>query len=1448
MRKSKHPESTPPTDAAQTDSGAVAKKKRRPLRTALKVLLWLGSVVLSLAVVALIGFLIWSKQDGSLASLLNYLGGDKAESQFKGIEGSLYRGGRITHLDWSGGGLRVQADNLRADWRLLGLLRKNLVVGDAQADYLRISYTTAPASATVATAPANLKLPLSISIGRIRAQHVEVYSHSADAPEQLQLDAHDLDASYSYQGQQHRANIQNIAIADGVYSGKAQVQARQPLLLDVQAQGELKTVAPGSDGPALRVHAQAWAKGTLDDFEVQLEADTPEQATAPAVAASASASANTATTKTTSTRTGDSAPQKTNANPPMRVKASAQVRPWQPVMIAQLQGELTNVNLASFWPSLPQTRISGEVLPVAAPLGQAVSLAPSYQVRADLRNSLPAPWDQNGLPVDQARGLIIWQGAQLQLQEVILTSGPASVQGDVTWQSDKKHWTVAARFAQLNPALLHSKMAAGSIQGTASVDSGADKTVFNIQAQAQKITDAQLAKLDLRTLDAQGSWQAGTLDIPKLHITTADAQLQGKLSFAQADQSGSANITLQAPGLRGSLEGAIAPKSGNGKLQLAMQNARAASAWLAKWPGLDAPTMTGQAELNGSWQGGWQDPRVDVQLSVPALSLHSNSQNKKTASKKTRAPGMVRDARTPAKTAAAQAAGPIVAAIHKGSEGVEKSLEDNFKDKSSGKTAKPASTPLKAALQDAAESEAGDLHLHQVQARFQGPLRAATFQLGGEFAKNTAQGQIALAGSAQIITTPAFSARVQTSQANLSLRDAQDGGQAGWQLTQSTPIDITWAQGQLLFKAGAVQLNAPKSLRVGAQRNLTLEWDESRITPGNGGVRQAQTAGRVRGIPVQWVEALSGTTLADMGLVGELLFDANWTAQIDAQNLRLNAAITRRSGDLRLLSESLRSDNKRQESASAGIRDAYITLTGNNQNLRLDALWDSANAGSAKASLSSSLARQGDAWVWPTSAPLQGKVQAHMPGLGVWSALAPTGWRVNGSLVADANLSGTRNNPQILGKVQITDLSIRSMLDGVQLNDGQLLARLDGDRMVIERFNIKGTEGDLQGLGEVRWQDGNAFMQVQLKANGLRASNRADRRIKITGQVDARMVDRLLTLKGDIKADQALIILADENKPSLSDDVLIVRKGQTADTVVVPSEVQVAREAAESKAALRQALEPFQQAKKAPLQLQAAVNFDMGPDFHVRGLGLDTRLRGVLAINAESSRTAQGLSTITPRITGTLVSRRGEYRAYGQWLTIEDGTVRFVGPYDNPYLDILAIRPRTEERVGVLITGPAINPSVKLYSESPMSDTEKLSWLILGRESANGGAEGAMLQQAAVALLGGGTTSGGLAQAVGLDEIGYRGSQTNADGTVSDGSVSFGKRLSNRLYITYERSLSGALGTLYVFYDISRRFTLRAQSSEQASALDLIFTRRYDSLLPSKKQAAEPEEAKNKGK
>jgi translocation and assembly module TamB len=189
---------------------------------------------------------------------------------------------------------------------------------------------------------------------------------------------------------------------------------------------------------------------------------------------------------------------------------------------------------------------------------------------------------------------------------------------------------------------------------------------------------------------------------------------------------------------------------------------------------------------------------------------------------------------------------------------------------------------------------------------------------------------------------------------------------------------------------------------------------------------------------------------------------------------------------------------------------------------------------------------------------------------------------------------------------------------------------------------------------------------------------------------------------------------------------------------------------------------------------------------------------------------------------------RGVYRAYGQQLDVETGIARFNGPAENPQLDVLAIRPNIAQRAGVQISGTANAPRVKLYSEPPLSDAETLSWIMLGRASAANGGEAILMQQAALALLGklGADSSGGnLASRFGLDEIGFKGPSSN--GEVQDSAVTLGKRLSKDFYVTYERSLAGTLGTLFIFYDLTQRLTLRGQAGEHYGA-DLIYTIKYD--------------------
>jgi len=93
----------------------------------------------------------------------------------------------------------------------------------------------------------------------------------------------------------------------------------------------------------------------------------------------------------------------------------------------------------------------------------------------------------------------------------------------------------------------------------------------------------------------------------------------------------------------------------------------------------------------------------------------------------------------------------------------------------------------------------------------------------------------------------------------------------------------------------------------------------------------------------------------------------------------------------------------------------------------------------------------------------------------------------------------------------------------------------------------------------------------------------------------------------------------------------------------------------------------------------------------------------------------------------------------------------------------------------------------------------------------------------------GGPLDGGLAQALGLDTLSFTGtsSSSTGNGTESSAAVMLGKQIADNLYLSYERSLAGTLSTVSMFYDVSRRVTVRARAGSE-NAIDLIFTLRYD--------------------
>jgi translocation and assembly module TamB len=226
--------------------------------------------------------------------------------------------------------------------------------------------------------------------------------------------------------------------------------------------------------------------------------------------------------------------------------------------------------------------------------------------------------------------------------------------------------------------------------------------------------------------------------------------------------------------------------------------------------------------------------------------------------------------------------------------------------------------------------------------------------------------------------------------------------------------------------------------------------------------------------------------------------------------------------------------------------------------------------------------------------------------------------------------------------------------------------------------------------------------------------------------------------------------------------------------------------------------------------MQVAV--DLGEQLRVRGHGLDTRLAGSLRITNPAGRLA---------VNGAIDARSGTYAAYAQKLEIARGTVTFQGPPDNPRLDVLAVRPNIDQRVGVLISGSALAPRVRLWSEPDLPDQDKLSWLMLGRASEGlGRNDTALLQRAALALLAGEGTAptDALLKQLGIDEL----TVAQREGDVRDTVITLGKQLSRRWFVGYERGVNATTGTWQLIYRAAQRLTVRAQSGLENS-LDVIW-------------------------
>ena len=1318
MAKTATPPPPPPPAAA-------APRRAWPLRLVRWLLGTLAALMLAL-VLLLAGLLGWASSDGSLATALHWAQRWLPAEQtldYEGAHGALLGSAQLDRLHWSSPALDVLAEDAQLRWQPRALLSRRLQVDALAARTLTLTPLAHDAPDEPAEPLQQLPLPLDIAVDALRVERI---TWAANSP--VTIDG--LAARYRYEEDQHRLDIDALALAQGSYQLHAQLQGSAPMALTATLQGQLTAPVPERSEP-LTARLQAQLEGTLAGANARLQLQAHAQGDAPA-----------------------GTPTDTAAGTPLQADIEADIAPWAAMPLHQASARLQALDLAALWPQAPATLLNGTAR--VQPTGDD-----GWQLQAELHNRAPGPWDSARLPLAALQARAQLAGTQWTLQQLDAELGGGRLQLQGSYDSDGGALDAQASLRGIAPDQLHTAVPLAAISGQASASGVPGKNLgFGARLQTAAGAPAHRAL----QLQAQGRWQ-GTqwlveqLKLQALQVNASASALH--IDLAEGAQQGSGKLDLQLPGLQAQLDGKLAPTQGQARVDAQWRDAAATQRWLAqlaKLPGMPAdalaPLLAGQlsgnAHLEASASGGWQ---------AWAQALQGRTQ--------------------------------------------------------AGRATLQAQLDLPQLRWQAGDAPA--LAVQGSSVRLNGSLQQlelaldATLQQGRPGADPRARLQLQASGGA--LPSGAWQARLQQLQidATPGSRLAGRADPGPWQLALQQPVAVA-LQGaplKLDLGAGELRLNAPSSQPQDAP--TLLRWQPLQLAQSRqGAALQLQTRGELLGLPLAWADAIHRDgqgLLAGLGVQSSLRLDGHWDVQLGS-TVQATLQLARAGGDLQLQTDT-------DTPLDAGVQRAQLQLNAEGEQINARLQWDSASAGQVDAQASTRLSRNADGWQWSEDAPLNGQLQAQLPNVGVLSLLAPPGWRIQGSVQAKARITGTRAAPQWQGDIAADDLALRSLLDGVDLQRGRLRAQWQGERLMIQELRLHGGSasgayiagpsgnltpspqdgGTLTASGALAWGADGLSMDLRAQAQALQVLVRADRQMSVSGDLRAQLRQRQLTLRGALTTDRATLLLPEAGAPTLGDDVHVVRAGDA--------------DASERGARVQPALPP-----------DIDLTLDLGRDFALQGSGLTTRLAGQLRIVSNAATQGQ------PQITGEITTVKGRYRAWGQMLDIEHGLIRFSGAYDNPALDILALRPQISMRAGVQVTGTARRPRVQLYSEPDLPDAEKLAWVVLGRSSSGDGAQAAVLQQAALALLSGGTdNSGAIAQRLGLDEIGIKG--PGSDEGLDGAALTLGKRISSKLYISYEHSLSGAMGVLYIFYDLSRKLTLRGQTGEQ-SAVDLIFTLRYD--------------------
>lgn len=417
-----------------------------------------------------------------------------------------------------------------------------------------------------------------------------------------------------------------------------------------------------------------------------------------------------------------------------------------------------------------------------------------------------------------------------------------------------------------------------------------------------------------------------------------------------------------------------------------------------------------------------------------------------------------------------------------------------------------------------------------------------------------------------------------------------------------------------------------------------------------------------------------------------------------------------------------------------------------------------------------------------------GKVSVALSDLAPLESLLPFLNNVQGSATAAFNLAGTIDKPELQGKFSLVNGRANLPRLGLELKDISVqMTSVDSDSIHVEGKITSGdgslmVKGDLDNLGTPQWQ-----WQSNIYGANISVVQQPQLGATVSPNLQLSAKAEAINLIGSTEIPWARVALKTlpASATRVSNDVTIV----------------------ESKAS---ALSFGDEKKSIPFYTNIILYF--GDDVRFKGFGLDSQLTGKINVLKEENR-----QTLT---TGFVAVGKGNYKAYGQDLSIERGRLIFQGPYDNPGLDIRALRVMENVTAGLDIGGTLQRPKSKVFSIPATTDSEAMAVLLTGKPLAQSSHEDAVSILGAISSLGmdqGQSMTTDIAHFFRVDEIAIK-----SDKGLEQSALWMGKYITPKLFIRYMVGLFDQTFTLGMRYQLNEKLRLEAESGKTQS-VDIIY-------------------------